>query len=60
MLSHQQRQLLDTLSGYLRKRGMIGEGMLWKSVRAKRTSQKGELDSFTEIVNEILWISVSI
>ena len=53
-LSRQQRQMLDTLSGWACENEDDCEGMLWKSVPAKRTSQKGELDSFTQIIRKIL------
>ena len=42
-----------------RKRAMTGEGELWKRVGAERTSQSGELHSFTQIVSEISRTSVA-
>ena len=42
-----------------RKRAMTGEGELWKRVWAERTSRRGELDSFTQIMSKILRSSVA-
>ena len=42
-----------------RKRAMTGEGELWKRVGAERTSQSGELHSFTRVVSEISRTSVA-
>jgi hypothetical protein len=42
-----------------RKRAVTGEGELWKRIGAGRTSRRGELDSFTQIVGEISRTSVA-
>ena len=42
-----------------RKGAMTSEGESWKRVGAERTSQRGELDSFTQIVSEISRTSVA-
>ena len=41
------------------KQAMTGEGELWKCVVAEQVSWRGELDSSTQIVSEILQNTVT-